>query len=140
LVQPVRTVVEEQQVSIRENVRRVLAGKRGRTELPVDGTGLAVDHHDGRDVPEADQDVSIGHFRYTVGNGPHIAITLDLRDGVVHRIEMVPASPLPDDLALCRHLDKIGGIHLTIVILRSGPAASDLGNDLIRNFKVTGQT
>src|SRR5262249_4808016 len=137
VVQSMWSVVEEQQVPVGEKVRRMLAGQRRRPELPVDGTAAAVDHHDGRDVAKADQDVSIRHLEDAVSDGPHIAVVLEGRDHVVHWIQMLPASPLPNDLAISRHLDKIRAIHLAIVVLRTEPAASDPGNDVIRKRLLT---
>ena len=115
----------------------MLARERGCSKLPVDGSGSAVDHHDRRDVAETENKVSIGHLGDPVSNGPHIAIVLDGRDGVFLRVQMLPAPPLPNHLAIDRHLDKIRGIHLAIVVLGTQPATSDLGNNLSRKRLLT---
>src|ERR1700730_7109899 len=44
---------------------------------------------------------------------------------------MLPASPFPNDLSIGRHLDQIRTIHLAVVVLRTGPTASDLGHEVV---------
>src|SRR5712691_10427356 len=54
-------------------------------------------------------------------------------------VHMLPASPLPDDVSIGRHLDKIRAVHLAIVILRTRPSASDLVGNLIRKRLLTNE-
>ena len=115
---------------LRQKVRRVLARKRGCAELPIDGAGSAVDHHDRGDVAETHKQVSVGHLGDCVGDGPHVAIILDGRDHVVLGIQVLPASPFPYNLSFDRHLDEVRRVHLSIVVLRAGPATPHLGNNL----------
>ena len=132
MVQSVRPVIEQQQVSVGQNVRRVLARKRRRAELPVDGAGSAVDHHDGGDIAETHKQVSVGHLRDPISDGPHVAIILDGRDHVFLGIQVLPAQPFPYELSVGRHLDEVGRIHLSIVVLRARPATSHLESDVGR--------
>src|SRR3984893_8827456 len=132
------SVVEEQHVPIREHVRGMLAGERGRPELPVDSPGLPVDHHDCRYVAEAEQQISIGHLRNSVGDCPYIAIVLNSRDGVLLRIQMLPAAPLPNELSIRRHLDQIRAMNLP-VLLGTKAAASDLGHKVTRKRLLTNE-
>src|SRR3984893_16271437 len=139
MVQSMWSVVEEQHVPIREHVRGMLAGERGRPELPVDSPGLPVDHHDCRYVAEAEQQISIGHLRNSVRHGPYVAVILNSGDGVLLRIQMLPASPLPNELSIGRHLDQIRAVHLAVVVLGTGAAASDLGHKVIRKRLLTNE-
>src|SRR5262249_38053329 len=45
-------------------------------------------------------------------------------------IQVLPASPFPYNLYFDRHLDEVRRVHLSIVVLRAGPATPHLGNNL----------
>ena len=51
------------------------------------------------------------------------------REGIGGGIEMLPAPPLPDHVALRRHLDEIVGVDLAVG-LRAGQPAADLAGDV----------
>jgi len=139
LVKPMRPVVEHQHVPIRQHVRRVLPRERRSPELPVDGAGPAVDHDHRGDIAETQHQVSVGHLGDAIGNRPHVAVVLDGGDDVFRRIEMLPASPLPDGFALGCHLDEIRGIHVAVFILGPGSAAAHFGDELCGKRFLTNQ-
>src|SRR6516162_796607 len=130
-VQSMRAVIEQQHVPVCEYVRGVLAGKRRSAELPIDRSGLPIDHHDRGDMPETEQDVPVCHLENAVAVSPFIAVVLDGGDGVLDRIEMLPRPPLPDDPSIGRHLDKVVGEHLAVVELGAGATAADFGDDIL---------
>src|SRR5260370_27274623 len=110
----------------------MLAGERRRTELPVDLPCPSIDHHDGRDIAEAEHNIPVGQFAEPIGERPPVAIVLDGRYGVSDGIEMLPALPLPHGFSVCRHLHEVVADHLTVVDFGPGTAAADLLDDRIR--------
>src|ERR1700724_2286869 len=91
-------VVEDQDVAVRQGPRVVLLRQGRAVDLPHDVAGGALDHHDRRNVAEADQDIALGGLRDGVAVGPLIAEILR-GDRVALGLEMFPTAPLPDDLA-----------------------------------------
>jgi hypothetical protein len=47
MIQPVRAIVEEEQIAIGQWRRGMLAGQRWRTELPDNSAGLPINYDDG---------------------------------------------------------------------------------------------
>src|SRR5215831_1192009 len=138
-VQSMRAVIEQQHIPVCEYVRGMLAGKRRSAELPIDRAGLPIDHHDRGDMPETEQDVPVRHLENPVAVRPFIAIVLDGGDAVLHRIEMLPRAPLPNNLSIGRHLDKVVAEHLAVVELGARATAADFGDDIVRERPVADQ-
>src|SRR5215468_1158111 len=104
----------------------MLAGERRRAELPVNLSGLAIDHHDRRNVAKAEHNISVRQFAEPIGEGPPVAIVLDSRYAFFTRIEMLPALPLPHDFSARRHLHQVIADHLAALQLAAGTTAADL--------------
>ena len=85
-------------IAVGQRSRVVLLRQRRAAELPDDVAGGALDHHDGRDVAEADQDVALGGLRHGVAVGPFVAQILR-RDRVALGLQMLPAAPFPHRFA-----------------------------------------
>src|SRR5260370_30173535 len=126
------SIVEKQDVAVGQYGRRMMAGERGSTELPVDLGCPSIDRYHGRDVAEAEHDGAVGHFAEPIAEGPRGGVDLYSRDAVSDGIEMLPALPLPQDFSVCRHLHEIVADHLPVVDFGPGTAAADLLDDRIR--------
>src|ERR1700682_4867189 len=83
-------------------------------------------------MAEAKQNVPVGHLGNSVGEGPDLAVVLNAREPVLARIEIPPRTPLPDDLSIDRHLDKVIANHLTVVVFGAGAAAADFWGNILR--------
>jgi len=117
----------------------MLARQRRRPEFPVNLAGRPIDHDHGRDVAEAQQQIAVGHLRRSVGVRPLIAVIHGCRDGVFAWVEMLPGSPLPDNLPRRRHLDEIICIHFAVVVFGAWQPAAHLPNYFIGNRLGTDQ-
>ena len=105
-------VVEDQDVAVLQQHRRMLAGDRGSTELPQDFARLSGDAEHRRRGAVAREDVAVRQLQDTVALSPQRPRRLDLGDTVVDGIEMLPGAPLPDRLSSRRHLGQVVRVHL----------------------------
>src|SRR6516225_1285636 len=121
------SIVEKQDMAVRQDGRRVLAGKRGCTELPVDLPCPTIEHHNGRDIAETEHNIAVRQFTEPVRKGPPVAIVLHGCYAVYSGIEMLPALPLPHDLSVCRHLYEVVADDLAVVDFGTGTTASGSG-------------
>jgi hypothetical protein len=110
MIAPVRAVVEDQKIPVGQRTRVVLLGERWAAEPPDDLARGPVDHDDGRDVAEAHDDVALRRLGHRVAVRPLRPAVLE-RHRMGRGVEVIPASPLPHDLAARRHLDEVVGVH-----------------------------
>ena len=123
MIPAMRAVVEDEEVAVGQRPGIVLLGQGRAAELPDDRAGDAIDDDDGRDVPEADHQVTVGQLGHRVGVRPLLAVVLS-RDDLGVEVQVLPAPPLPDGLAAGRDLDQVVGVH-GAVDLGAGQAAPD---------------
>ena len=87
----------------------MLLRQRRAADLPHDLARGALDHHDCRDVAEADQDVALGGLGDGVAVGPFVTHVLR-RDRIGLRFHVFPAAPFPDDFARNGHFEQVVGV------------------------------
>ena len=120
-------IVEDQDVAVGERSRVVLLRQRRRPEPPDDASGRPLDHHDGRDVAKADDDVALGRLAHGVAVRPLGAVVLR-GDRKRLGFEVLPAAPFPHDPPRNRHLDQIIGVDHAIGFAAGQPAPNARGN------------
>ena len=128
VIAAVRAVVEDEDVPSGQRPRIVLLREGWAAELPDDLPRGSLDHHDRRDVPEAHDEVAVCRFRHRVAMSP-LGATVLWSDRMGRRIEMLPASPLPDDVAAGGHLQQVIGVHRPVGF-GARPAALDAADDV----------
>src|SRR5437764_337599 len=121
IVVPVRAVVEDQNVAVRQGAGIVLLRQWRTADLPDDVAARALDHDDGRDIAKADEDVAVGGLRDRVGMRPFVPHVLR-RHRIALRLHVLPAAPLPDNLARGRHFEQIVGVDDAIRLGAGQPA------------------
>ena len=84
-------------------------------ELPDNLAGFSVDNDHSRDHTEAHDDIAVRKFRDAVSVRPFFPPLLHSRDAIRFRIEMLPATPFPNDSPISCHFDQVVSIHLAVV-------------------------
>ena len=110
MVVAVRAVVEDQDVSGGQRGRFVLLRKGRASETPHDLPRGSLDHHDGRDVSEADDQVTVGRLGDGIAVGPLRAMIL-WGDRISFGVKVLPAAPFPHHLAGGGHLEQVVAVY-----------------------------
>src|SRR5262245_44814567 len=105
MIPAVRAVVKDRQIDIGEGWGGVLLREWRTAKLPTNTSARPFDDRHRGDVSEARHEPSIGHLGHRVAVRPLFAAVLE-RDDLCRDVEVLPASPFPDDFAARSHLEE----------------------------------
>ena len=131
VVQAVDAVGEEQDVAVGQHRAVVLVAPGGVLMRPLHLAGLAVDHHDGVQAPEAQHHAAVVKGKTGVGVGELVPAA-----GVAElppvQVQVAPRVPFPDGVARGRDFPHVVAVGDTFV-LAAGVAALDARLDIRRH-------
>src|SRR5437773_9574033 len=114
------SVIEYQDVAVRQRSWRMLARDRRRAKFPHDVSGLAGDANNSGGRPEAGEDIAVRQLLATDAPMPHRPRRLDLGNAICNGVKMLPSAPLPNSLPCSSHLSQVRRVHLAGFSLQSG--------------------